>query len=59
MAIYKNKRGGRGSLYVPGEEIPSKHIMSKRQKNKNMCPKNHTINVTNLFVQVVQTSFEH
>ena len=59
MATYKYKRGGRGSLYVPGEKIPCTHSKCQRHKNKEkiMCNKSCTINETNLFVQIVQTSF--
>ena len=32
MATYKYKRGGRGSLYVPGENIPSKHSVNTDRK---------------------------
>ena len=59
MAIYKYKRSGHGSFYVPGEEIPSTKSRGKRQNKEAKCPKNYTINETNLFVQVVQTSFEY
>ena len=38
MAIYKYKRGGRGSLYVPGEEIPE-HILKKEGFSNKMDKK--------------------
>lgn len=32
MATYKYKRGGHGSLYVPGEKIPSRHSVNTDRK---------------------------
>lgn len=37
MAIYKYKSGGRGSLYVLGEEIPPNKLKNKICKKCNKC----------------------
>jgi len=35
MAIYKHKKGGRGSLYVPGERIPPDKLKKQNKMFKN------------------------